>query len=91
MNRPPSNLRSQIFRRQLRSNKNRLLIIMFPGYLDRDAKRVIVVHCMTSDADDSGADTGDDCAHYGEIIASIVVCVEEYVHPVRCSRVWLLH
>ncbi|KAJ5503522.1 hypothetical protein N7463_006396 [Penicillium fimorum] len=60
---------------------------MFSGYLDRDAQREIVVHSMTSDADDSCADAGDDCAHYGEVITSVVARVEEYVHPVRYSRV----
>lgn len=52
-----------------------------------------MVHSMASDADDSGADAGDDCAHYGEVVASVVARVEEYVHPVGYSRVvfGLLH
>lgn len=60
---------------------------MSSGYLDRDTERDIVVHSMGGDTCDFCADAGDDCAHYSEVIASVVVCIEEYVHPDCCLRV----
>lgn len=59
---------------------------MFSRHLDRDTERDIVMHGMASDTDDSCADASDDCAHYGEVVASVVACVEEYVHPLCSSR-----
>jgi hypothetical protein len=60
---------------------------MFTRHLDRDAERDIVVHSMAGDTDNSCADAGEDCAHYGEVVASVVMRVEEYIHPFRCSGV----
>ncbi|KAF4768189.1 hypothetical protein N7455_000321 [Penicillium solitum] len=60
---------------------------MSSGHLDRDTERDIMVHSMGGDASDSCADAGDGCAHYSEVIASVVICIEEYVHPDCCSTV----
>ena len=46
-----------------------------------------MVHSMASDTDDSGADTSENCAHYGEVVTSVVVNVEEDIHPFRRSGV----
>ena len=45
------------------------------------------MHGMASDANDSCANAGNDCAHDGEVVASVIASVEENVHPVCGSRV----
>jgi hypothetical protein len=56
--------------------------MMVSGHLNRDTPRETMMHRILSDADHLCPDTGYDCAHYGEIVASAVVFVEEYIHPV---------
>lgn len=60
---------------------------MFSGDLDWDAEWDIVMHSMASDTDDPSADAGEDCAHYCEVVAGVVMRVEEYIHPFCCSGI----
>lgn len=45
------------------------------------------MHSMASDTDDPSADAGEDCAHYCEVVAGVVMRVEEYIHPFCCSGI----
>lgn len=55
--------------------------MVVPRHSNRETQRGLVMHGMIGNADHSSMDTGDDCVHYRQIIASRVALVEEDIHP----------